>query len=176
MFKLNERDAEIVFIGDSITSRGTYDEYFSDKKVLNRGIGSDVAEGVYNRIDEIISHHPSKIFIMIGINDIAKEISFDESIDFYKKKIKSIHSQLPACEIYVESVLPTITEAGDKIVEYNNRLQEMCIETDTRYVNLYDLFLNDLGELNNILMSDDDIHLNGEGYKVIIKELEHYIY
>ena len=58
-----ERNTDIVFLGDSITARFEWQEYFSDLTVANRGIDSDVTEGVLNRLDTVENQHPKKIFL-----------------------------------------------------------------------------------------------------------------
>ena len=58
------QDTDIVFVGDSITARFEWDEYFTEYTVANRGIDSDVTEGVLNRLDTIVSQTPEKIFLM----------------------------------------------------------------------------------------------------------------
>ena len=57
-----ERNTDIVFLGDSITARFEWQEYFSDLTVANRGIDSDVTEGVLNRLDTVENQHPKKSF------------------------------------------------------------------------------------------------------------------
>lgn len=80
-----ERNTNIVFLGDSITARFEWQEYFSDLVVANRGIDSDVTEGVLNRLDTVENQHPQKIFLMIGINDIMHKLPLDTSMQNYKK-------------------------------------------------------------------------------------------
>ena len=43
-------EVDKVFIGDSISDYGEFQEYFPGEVVLNRGIRNDYAEGVLNRI------------------------------------------------------------------------------------------------------------------------------
>mgnify|MGYP000061554644 CR=1 FL=1 len=65
---------EIIFLGNSITDIGEWTEVWQDIHVKNRGISGDNTFGVLARLDEVVSSKPSKIFIMIGINDISKNI------------------------------------------------------------------------------------------------------
>lgn len=71
--RINNYYNPIVFLGDSITEKIDWHELFhnSHYDILNRGIGSDTISGVINRINTIINLKPSKVFLMIGINDIA---------------------------------------------------------------------------------------------------------
>jgi len=62
---------KIVFLGDSITEYFSVQEFFSNVKIYNRGISSDTTEGVIIRLDStVLNLEPSKVFVMIGINDM----------------------------------------------------------------------------------------------------------
>lgn len=173
MFSLIDGDADVVFAGDSITAYGRFSEFFPKTVVMNRGVGGDTAEGLYNRIDEVLSHHPKKIFIMIGINDIARGITKEESLQYYELIISEIGNKLPDCEIYVQSILPTMSDNLNTISDRNAFIEKMCEELEVEYINLYDLYLAD-GKANDSLLSSDGVHLNGNGYKIwidTVKEL-----
>mgnify|MGYP001556411152 FL=1 len=64
----------IIFLGNSITEMGKWKDLLNDSTVLNRGIGGDVTFGVLSRLDDVIRRKPSKVFLLIGINDIGKDI------------------------------------------------------------------------------------------------------
>ena len=61
----------IVMLGNSLTERGFWSEYFPDKRVLNRGIGGDRIVGMLARLDPIVGGQPRAIFIMAGVNDLV---------------------------------------------------------------------------------------------------------
>ena len=55
-----------------------WNEFFGKvniKNIKNIGISGDVVKGVIERLDNVESSNPKKIFLMIGINDLGKEIS-----------------------------------------------------------------------------------------------------
>ena len=60
----------IVMLGNSLTERGFWAEYFQGKRVLNRGIGGDCISGMINRVQPIVDGRPKAIFIMGGANDL----------------------------------------------------------------------------------------------------------
>lgn len=174
MFRIIDGDADVIFAGDSITALGRFSEFFPETIVMNRGIGSDTTEGLYNRIDEVISHHPKKLFIMIGINDMEKKIPVEESMKYYEMIISDIQQNIPGCKIYVESVLPTGTIDLSKIENYNTSLYELCSKKDVEYIDLYNLFLTNQ-EPNYNLFSEDKVHLNGNGYSIWIETVNEYV-
>lgn len=180
-FEMNNSDTDIVFVGDSITDHGLFNEFFVDTKLLNRGIGGDNTEGVYNRMGEILSHHPKKIFIMVGVNDIFANFSQEKSMKYYKNIITNIKNESPSSEIYVQSVLPTkngnitkkidLIELNMKIKNYNDSLKVLCDEEGVSYVDLHSLFLKD-GHTDEELLCEDGVHLNGKGYERWLVALE----
>ena len=104
---LPDAKGEIIFLGNSITDIGEWAEIWQNKKVRNRGISGDNTFGVLARLDEVTSAKPHKIFIMIGINDIAKETPDSVIIANYKKIISRIQTESPKTTIVVQNILPT---------------------------------------------------------------------
>src|SRR4051794_8025406 len=62
----------VLFLGNSITQGGNWKKLLKDTTVINRGISGDVTFGILNRLGEVIQREPSKLFLLIGINDISK--------------------------------------------------------------------------------------------------------
>jgi lysophospholipase L1-like esterase len=159
--------ADIVFVGDSITERCQWQEFFPDKVVINRGIGSDICEGVLNRMKTITRHKPELIFIMIGNNDIGKNITISQIISQLKKIIEIIASELPHTKLYIQSMLPVndhITKTED-ILELNRNYKQLCDNKTVFYIDLFPFFANGNGLLKKEYDSDG-VHLTGAGYKV----------
>ena len=171
VFELNSRDTDIVFAGDSLTNRGKFEEFFPDAVSLNRGIGGDTAEGLYNRMDEILSHHPGKIFIMIGVNDLMNSVPSEDTLRFFRLSLEKIRNTLPDCRIFVQSVLPVVAKDNSSIASLNRQLSACCEEFKAEYINLYDLFFDETGSVNSDLYSSDGLHINGKGYTLWINAI-----
>ena len=60
----------VVFLGDSITEGGVWDEWFRELLTLNRGIGGDTVGGVLDRLDSAL-YEPRAISLLIGTNDLT---------------------------------------------------------------------------------------------------------
>ncbi len=171
-----ERNTDIVFLGDSITARFEWQEYFSDLTVANRGIDSDVTEGVLNRLDTVENQHPQKIFLMIGINDIMHKLPPDTSIQNYKKILTQLSEALPDCKIYVQSVLPVNTSTGidnSDVSAFNAELRQLCDDLALPYIDLYSLMVTDD---NNFTYTADGVHPTGEGYAIWMNAISEYVY
>lgn len=176
MFELNHSDAEVVFLGDSITARGRWEEFFLNKNLLNRGIGSDTSEGVLHRMDEIFVHHPSKIFLMIGINDIGEKTPTEEIIANVAEILEKTEEALPNCTVYLQSCLPVTTSPLEEIVSLNRGYQTLAQKyKQCVFINLYPLFLTANGTCNELLLSADGVHLNGADYQVWIEAIRQYV-
>lgn len=174
-FQLNERETDVVFLGDSITQNGMWSEFFPDKNILNRGIGSGVSEGVLDRFDEIEIHRPKMIFLMIGCNDTVCGIAQSETVENVEQIVMRAKQNLPNCKVYLQSVLPSNLDEG-MIKSLNKRYMELASRYENcTYIDLYPLFCNEDGSQNEILFSSDHVHLNGEGYKRWIEILKDYL-
>ena len=84
---------DIVFLGNSITNGCEWHELFNNPNIKNRGISSDVSMGVYDRLDPIIKGKPAKIFLMIGINDIAHHLSTDSIVKNITKSFERLRKR-----------------------------------------------------------------------------------
>lgn len=178
---LPDEPNEIIFLGNSITDIGEWTEIWNNIKVKNRGISGDNTFGVLARLDEIVSAKPKQIFIMIGINDMARNIPDSIIISNYNKIIQTIQQTSPTTTIIVQSVLPTNNEFTAfknhqnktiHITTVNKALKKMCSEKGLTYLNLHDAFLDENGKLNK-QYTNDGLHINGYGYmlwKKIIQE------
>lgn len=176
MFELNDSKTDVIFLGDSITARGRFEEFFPDVDLLNRGIGSDVSEGVLNRMDEIESHSPKAIFLMIGINDIGNHVDTENTIENVKNIVEECKTLLPECEVFLQSVLPVETIALSEIQDLNVQYKELALEYENcTYVDLYDSFITENGEVETGLLSTDGVHLNGAGYEAWVDVIAEYI-
>lgn len=163
---------EIIFLGNSITDIGEWAEIWQNPRVKNRGISGDNTFGVLARLDEVLSSKPEKIFLMIGINDIAKNTPDSIIIANIIRIVETIRRTSPATTVIVQSILPTnatYTEfqryqhKDSHIRTVNAALQDYCQRKRVTFVNLYSYFLNKAGLLSDAY-TNDGVHINGAGY------------
>ena len=160
-------EGSIVFLGDSLTDYVKFDEIFPELKIKNRGIAGDTTIGVLNRIDEVLSLKPSKLFILIGTNDIVFNRKPDEIVANIKKIIETFREKSPGTVIYLQKLFPVNHDFEDKrrppetILAINTRLEKLSQEMNVALIDTYSLFAeNDkLPERYTV----DGIHLNGAG-------------
>ena len=159
---------EIIFLGNSISDNCEWSELFENPNVKNRGIGGDDTDGVLERIDEVLSSSPKKVFILIGTNDLAYGKTVDHIIENYNKILDSISIKSPDTEVFIQSVLPVDeavhwTRKMSDIKLINGKLIEICDERGIVYIDLFPLFVNSENKLNPDY-SIDGLHLNAAGY------------
>jgi lysophospholipase L1-like esterase len=171
---------QIIFLGNSITEGGNWEELIGLKGILNRGNGGDITYGVLKRLDDITVRKPSKLFILIGINDIGKDIPDAVIADNVSKIIQRVKLQSPVTKIYLQSILPINPghpkfpqhyDKEDHVVHTNRLLREVAVKTNVTFVNLYPLFLNNEHRLDQ-KFTNDGLHLKPEGYRIWVEYLK----
>ena len=164
---------DIVFIGNSITDGCEWNELFDNPHVKNRGVNGDTTMGVHDRLDAILPGHPAKIFLMIGINDLARGIAAQTVVENTRRILGRIRTESPSTRIYVQSLLPVSDAYGlfaghaarwKDIPGINEALQEMAAEFGAVYVDLFSRFVDaETGKMDTAY-SNDGLHLLGKGY------------
>lgn len=170
--KLSITSKDIVFIGNSITNGAEWNELFPQKRVKNRGISGDTSEGVFDRLDAVVKGKPAKIFILIGVNDISREIKVETIVLNMKRIVEKIQKESPKTKIYIQSILPVNPDfemfkghmKPELIKEINQFYQNIAQEYKVNYIDLYSHFLEDGTDKMNKKYTNDGLHLLGEGY------------
>lgn len=167
---------KIAMLGDSITDWGEWNELFDRNDIINRGISGDSTDGVLKRIDGINSS-VSKVFIMIGINDLSKGKSVTYVFNNYKKIVTLLKEKnmqpIIQSTLFVDPVKNHRVKNSD-VEQLNNQLKKYAMENDLLYIDLNIKLSKD-----KKLRSDysyDGLHLNGDGYKAWKEVLEPYLY
>ncbi len=180
---LPDEDDEIIFLGNSITDGGAWAEIFNNLHIKNRGIGGDVTDGVLHRLSEVTRSKPAKIFIMIGVNDLARGQSVQYITDNYAEILRRITQDSPQTKVYIESVLPVNPafsrfsnhlNKSAEIIRLNENLKRLAKESNARYVDLYSHFLNPENKMD-ASYTNDGLHLTGAGYLLWKSLIEKYI-
>ena len=147
LFKaLPQTKGDVIFVGNSITDGSEWNELFGEGKLKNRGISGDITAGVIHRIDEVADRKPAKVFLMIGTNDLARNISPDSILKNIFIITDYLKQQTPGTKIYVQSILPVNniygmfnghTGKGKEILQVNTALQAKAQQKNYTYIDLY---------------------------------------
>ncbi len=169
---LPQTEGDIIFLGNSITDGGEWSELFADLKIKNRGISGDNTAGVLNRLAEIYKRKPAKVFLLIGTNDLARNISPDSVVKNILWIASLIKEKSPQTKLYVQSIFPVNEKFGkfsghtsrkQQIVEVNKLLWEHSTQYGYDYKDVFSSLTDSSGRLNTAY-TNDGLHLTGEGY------------
>lgn len=169
---LPENTRSVMFLGNSITRRGPWQELLPIMRTTNRGVGGDVLKGMYNRLDDVIADNPVAIFLMGGINDITNPASkVDDIWKDYEKLLSKIAQELPGTTLFVQSTLPVTAERDSdnlinpKVSELNKYLLAAAQKYNYTYIDVASALSDDNGYLKPEY-SLDGLHLAADGYFV----------
>ena len=175
---------EIIFLGNSITDGSEWSELLQNPRAKNRGISGDTSEGVLFRLYQVTRVQPAKVFLLIGINDLAKNISPDTIYANIYKIVSTIRTKSPNTKVYVQSILPVNntfksfsghTSRTPQVKDLNQRLEKICPKLGATYVDLFSELKNPNDDLLNPMYTNDGLHLLGEGYKAWLGVIQKYL-
>lgn len=174
----------IVFLGDSITSRYDLNKYFPNYNVYNSGIAGNMTKDILENMENrVFAYNPTKVFILIGTNDLVYSGLDNDGIkNNIEEIINKIYEKNSNIKIYIESIYPVNNSINKEIVEtrtnenikdLNNKIEKICNNKCT-YINMYDNLTDKNGNMKRIY-TVDGLHLNKIGYKVITNKLIKYL-
>ncbi len=179
--RLSESPGCIIFLGDSQTEQAEWRELFPDGPVvLNRGISGDYTGALLERLPEVIRHKPLKIFMLIGVNDLAFGNSVPEIETAYRTIVQKIRTESPDTELYLQSLLPVNNDVrhvgvkNAKIVEVNARVAQIAHDFALPFLDIATPLKDADGRLA-AKFTEDGLHINGLGYMVWKKEIERLV-
>ncbi len=165
---------DIIFLGNSITAGVDWVELLGNPVVRNRGISGDITFGVLERLHEVTEGAPAKVFILIGINDISRNIPDSVIIGNYEKMIRRIKRESPKTKIYFQTLMPVNNNftqfknhynKDEHILFVNESLKALAAKEKITLIDLYPHFLDSEKKMDK-KYTIDGLHLNAEGYKV----------
>ena len=165
---------DIIFLGNSITAGTDWMELLGRADVRNRGISGDITFGVLERLDEVTEGKPAKVFILIGINDISRNVPDSFIIRNYLKMVQRIKKASPKTKIYFHTLLPVNNEftqfknhynKDEHILYVNEALKKIGAQEQITVIDLYPHFLDSDKKLDK-KFTIDGLHLTAAGYKV----------
>lgn len=180
----------VVFIGNSIIEAFDLEQYFPGVYAVNRGITGDriglgTDGGILKRMNEsCYALKPSKVFIMVGINDLGdRRRAVEELGEGYGKIVKCILDSFPDIEIYVHSILPTggvYSRLNPAIDSLNTILQNLCDSLylqhyQIKYIDLHQQFSNEQGKIKPEL-TIEGLHLKNIAYQLWADYIFNYVY
>jgi len=176
----------VVFMGNSITEGWSNfnENFFIENPFINRGISGQTTPQMLIRFRaDVVNLKPKTVVILAGINDIAGNTG-PITIENTAENIISMTEIAKANNISVIicSTIPAIDfpwspglNPGPKVITLNSILKKYCEENGVAYADYYSAMADDKGGLKvpEYTSSDDLVHPNLEGYKVMEKIILH---
>ena len=170
-----------LFLGDSITDFYDLDKYYPDMPTVNSGVSGNTTEDILKDMKKrAYQYNPSKVFLLIGTNDLDTKHSKEDIVNNVEKIISELKENRPKAELYIESIYPVNPDVrrsksgnrnNDDIKQINKELKKYCKENKINYINLYDLLKDEDDNLKEEY-TKDGLHLSDEGYKVVTEEIK----
>lgn len=173
---LSPKAGSILMIGNSITDMHIWQEVFRDADgnylpICNRGNSGSYSTEQSENIESYIANGPSKVFLMIGTNDIATSggLNFtpEQVLSYVKSMVYRIHRRSPDTHIYLYPILNNNT--GNRVkatwLHYNQILKEYIDAANDELLTFVDIYdeLQDLA--SGGAWSNDNLHPNAAAYK-----------
>lgn len=160
----------IVFLGDSITAEGSWEEWFAEFDTLNLAVGGSTTDDLLASLDEVVSLRPDEIVLLIGTNDLGTRRSVEHLVRNVETACVTLRRELPSSRMLVQSVLPRGREFAHRIQETNIHLRQFSATVRAQFLDLWPTFALEDGELNPAY-SPDRLHLSEAGYEAWLAEL-----
>ncbi|MHC9043228.1 GDSL-type esterase/lipase family protein [Microbacterium saperdae] len=157
-------DVDAVFVGDSITEGGLWNEWFPTITTANRGIGGETSGEVVERLDTLVAN-TRIVFLLIGTNDLALGVREDTIVTNVRRILDHLRSVVPEARIILQSVMPRQAKWRTLVTALNVRLRDEAAQAGAQYLDLWPLLSGPDGAIDPAY-SFDGLHLNGEGYRV----------
>ena len=181
-------EPDILFIGDSIVEYYPLQELFgTSKTIVNRGIRGYQTGLLLENLDaHLYGGAVDKIVLLIGTNDIGKDVPVNEALNNLEAIIQSIARDYPLTEIKLLSILPVnegeeykqtvYIRTNEKIQKWNQAYQKLASAyMQVEFVPVFDSLTDQEDQLKKEYTTDG-LHLSVTGYQVLTKALKDYLF
>ncbi len=169
----------VIFLGDSITDSWKLADYFLGKPYINRGIDGQTTPQMLVRFrQDVIDLHPTVLVVLAGTNDVAgvTGATRNEDIEANYASMAEL-ARLHHIRVVFASLLPVNNYTDDakesfalrpreRILALNTWLKSFCARNGFVYLDYFSTVVDDKGLLKRNL-SDDGLHPNAAGYKIM---------
>ena len=177
-------EPDMIFIGDSIVEYYPLQELLGTAKtIVNRGIRGYQTGLLLDSLDaHLYGDAVDQIVLLIGTNDIGKDIPMNEALDNLEGVIQSLNRDYPLSQIKLVSILPVnegeeykqtvYIRTNEKIKEWNQAYEALAsayMQVD--FVPIYDSLTDSEGQLQSAYTTDG-LHLSVAGYQALSEALK----
>ena len=181
-------EPDMIFIGDSIVEYYPLQELLgTTKTIVNRGIRGYQTGLLLDNLDaHLYGDAVDQIVLLIGTNDIGKDVSLNDALDNLERVIQSIARDYPLSQIKLVSILPVnegeeykqtvYIRTNEKIREWNQAYEALAsayMQVD--FLPIYDSLTDSEGQLQSAYTTDG-LHLSVAGYQALSDALKTYLF
>ena len=181
-------EPDMIFIGDSIVEYYPLPELFGTAKtIVNRGIRGYQTRLLLENLDaHLYGDAVDQIVLLIGTNDIGKDVPMNGALDNLERVIQSIVRDYPLSQIKLVSILPVnegkeykqtvYIRTNEKIREWNQAFETLAFAyMQVDFVPIYDSLTDSEGQLKKDYTTDG-LHLSVAGYQALSDALKTYLF
>ena len=181
-------EPDIIFIGDSIVEYFPLQELLgTTKTIVNRGIRGYQTGLLLDNLDaHLYGDAVDQIVLLIGTNDIGKDIPMSQTLTNLESVIQTISRDYPLSQIKLVSILPVnegedfkqtvYIRTNEKIKAWNQAYQDLASAyMQVEFVPVFDNLLDQKGQLKSDFTTDG-LHLSVSGYQALSSTLKKYIF
>jgi lysophospholipase L1-like esterase len=173
------KEDRVVFLGDSITDYWKLADNFPGKPYINRGVDGQTTPQMLVRFrQDVIDLQPKVLLVLAGTNDIAgvtgparnEEIEANYASMAELARVHHIRvvfaSLLPAHNYTQEAKESFALRPRERILALNTWLKDYCVKNGLVYLDYFSALVDTQRMLRRDL-SDDGLHPNAAGYKIM---------
>ena len=181
-------EPDIIFIGDSIIEYYPLQELLgTSKTIVNRGIRGYQTGLLLDNLDShLYGDAVDQIVLLIGTNDIGKDIPMSQALTNLESVIQTISRDYPLSQIKLVSILPVnegedfkqtvYIRTNEKIKAWNQAYQDLASAyMQVEFVPVFENLLDHEGQLKSDFTTDG-LHLSVSGYQALSSTLKKYIF
>ena len=181
-------EPDIIFIGDSIIEYYPLQELLgTSKAIVNRGIRGYQTGLLLDNLDShLYGDAVDQIVLLIGTNDIGKDIPMSQALTNLESVIQTISRDYPLSQIKLVSILPVnegedfkqtvYIRTNEKIKAWNQAYQDLASAyMQVEFVPVFENLLDQKGQLKSDFTTDG-LHLSVSGYQALSSTLKKYIF
>ena len=186
--QISVMEPDIIFIGDSIIEYYPLQELLgTSKTIVNRGIRGYQTGLLQENLDaHLYGDAVDQIVLLIGTNDIGKDVPINEALNNLESVIQTISRDYPLSQIKLVSILPVnegenfkqtvYIRTNEKINAWNQAYQDLASAyMQVEFVPVFENLLDQKGQLKSDFTTDG-LHLSVSGYQALSSTLKKYIF
>ena len=167
---------EVMMLGDSITEAGPWRALFPKTRILNRGVSGYTTYDLLREMKAIVALRPAKVFLMIGINDLLKRATVEQTFKQYTLIVDELQKNkiTVVMQATLECSRPQCGSAVEAVRSLNQKLQAFALARNIQWLDLNPGLANDQqGLLPKYTI--DGLHLSKLAYLYWAERLRSFI-